>query len=129
MIYISTGLVASEGELWKIQRRFALSTLRDFGFGRPILEPHIKDEAEYLLEAISNNKGHPFDPAHLLSNAVSNVICALVFGKRFQYEDEKFQRLLRLLRFRFTEADISVLTPMVLSEQMCKLMAHLPAVS
>jgi cytochrome P450 family 2 subfamily J len=120
------GLVDTEGELWKTQRRFALSTLRDFGIGRPIIEPRIKDEADYLLEKIANENNLPFDPAPVLSNAVSNVICALVFGKRFDYDDEQFHRLLRALRTRFTETDISILTPFVLSETISKMMANLP---
>lgn len=45
----------------------------------------------------------PVDPAFFLSRAVSNVICSLVFGQRFDYEDKNFLHLLqiisRLLRF------------------------------
>uniref|UniRef100_A0A3B4T5V1 Cytochrome P450 2G1-like n=1 Tax=Seriola dumerili TaxID=41447 RepID=A0A3B4T5V1_SERDU len=39
----------------------------------------------------------PFDPALLLSRTVSNVICCLVFGQRFSYEDKQFLRLLNIL--------------------------------
>ncbi|XP_073442749.1 cytochrome P450 2D15-like isoform X2 [Dendrobates tinctorius] len=38
-----------------------------------------------------------FDPILLINNAVSNVICSIVFGDRFEYNDEKFKHLLRLL--------------------------------
>ncbi|ROL51018.1 Cytochrome P450 2J2 [Anabarilius grahami] len=39
--------------------------------------------------------GRPFDPRLLLNNAVSNVICVLVFGNRFEYSDHDFQCLLK----------------------------------
>ncbi|NXF13955.1 CP2J2 protein, partial [Smithornis capensis] len=42
--------------------------------------------------------GNPFDPQFTLTNAVSNIICNLIFGNRFDYHDEDFQKLLRLLR-------------------------------
>lgn len=39
--------------------------------------------------------GKPFDLQILLNNAVSNVICVLVFGNRFEYSDNEFQSLLK----------------------------------
>ncbi|NXK95554.1 CP2J2 protein, partial [Formicarius rufipectus] len=41
--------------------------------------------------------GNPFDPQLTLTNAVSNVTCSLVFGNRFDYQDEEFQNLLKLM--------------------------------
>ncbi|NXJ05913.1 CP2AD protein, partial [Odontophorus gujanensis] len=38
--------------------------------------------------------GMPFDPTFKLSCAVSNIICSIVFGKRFDYKDKKFLSLM-----------------------------------
>lgn len=40
--------------------------------------------------------GKPFDPVFILSRSVSNIICSVIFGSRFDYDDE---RLLTIIRF------------------------------
>ncbi|XP_005229788.1 cytochrome P450 2C19-like isoform X1 [Falco biarmicus] len=88
------GIVFSNNEEWLQVRRFALSTLRNFGMGKRSVEERIQEEAEYLLEEINKTKGTPFDPTFMLSCAVSNVICSIVFGKRYDYKDKKFLALM-----------------------------------
>ncbi|XP_062280781.1 cytochrome P450 2J4-like [Scomber scombrus] len=91
------GLFTSSGETWKKQRRFAMSTLRNFGLGKSITEQSICEEIRYLQEEIENDKGEPFNPAGLFNNSVSNIICKLVMGKRFDYSDHNFQMMLKYL--------------------------------
>ncbi|XP_008301655.1 cytochrome P450 2J2-like [Stegastes partitus] len=90
------GVIFSSGLNWRQQRRFVLSTLRHFGIGKNSLEPVILDEFTHCAEVFRSFKGQPFDP-HLVTNAVSNIICSLVFGHRFEYSDEKFQKLFGML--------------------------------
>ncbi|XP_036409836.1 cytochrome P450 2J6-like [Megalops cyprinoides] len=96
-IYSGNGLFLSSGILWKKQRRFALSTLRNFGMGKTSLESFIIEESRFLQEEIECEKGNPFNPHILLNKAVSNIICILVFGRRFDYADHEFETLLKLL--------------------------------
>nr|XP_040041247.1 cytochrome P450 2J6-like [Gasterosteus aculeatus aculeatus] len=101
------GVIFSNGNKWKQQRRFALSTMRHFGFGKKSLEPVILDEFICCAKNFKSHKGKPFDPHLIVNNVVSNVICSLVFGHRFEYGDEKFLKLMKWFADGF-ELEVSV---------------------
>ncbi|XP_038077532.1 cytochrome P450 2J6-like [Patiria miniata] len=98
------GILDSSGEQWVEIRRFCMTVLRGLGVGKSSFEQTISTEADILMEEIGKQNGKAFDPKHALGNAVSNIICSVVFGKRFQYNDPEFQRLLKVLSDNVVEA-------------------------
>ncbi|XP_044059588.1 cytochrome P450 2F3-like [Siniperca chuatsi] len=91
------GLGISNGERWRQLRRFTLTTLRDFGMGRKRMEEWIQEESKHLVARINSTKATPFNPTYFMSCTVSNVICCLVFGQRFSYDDDNFLHLLQII--------------------------------
>ncbi|XP_071108290.1 cytochrome P450 2C23-like [Haliotis cracherodii] len=87
------GLAGTSGQVWKEQRRFTLSTLRDFGMGRNILQVKVNEESASFLDEIAGMKGKKFDFRDLIHTAVANIITSIVLGKRFVYGDQFFKDL------------------------------------
>ncbi|XP_048365815.1 cytochrome P450 2U1 isoform X2 [Sphaerodactylus townsendi] len=88
---------APYGPTWRKQRKFSHSTLRHFGLGKHSLEPKIIEEFKYVKEEILKHGEKQFNPFPIISNAVSNVICSMAFGRRFNYDDIEFKTLLSLM--------------------------------
>ncbi|XP_039178236.1 cytochrome P450 2C5-like [Crotalus tigris] len=89
-VFQNKGISTNDEKKWRELRRFTLSTLRDFGMGKKRMSERVQEEALCLVEEMAATKGQPFDPRRNLTSAVSNVICAVVFGNRFDYKDQTF---------------------------------------
>uniref|UniRef100_A0A8C6UN01 Cytochrome P450, family 2, subfamily N, polypeptide 13 n=1 Tax=Neogobius melanostomus TaxID=47308 RepID=A0A8C6UN01_9GOBI len=119
----SAGLFFSNGKVWRRQRRFAMATLRAFGLTTSSMENRICEESRYLQDAMEKKKGEPFDPVPLLNNAVANIICQIVFGKRFDYTNQRFQDMLNdLNELAYLEGSVWAF----LYDAFPVLMAHMP---
>jgi len=92
------GIIFTNGHPWKEMRRFALMTMRDFGLGKKSLESRVQDEVKIIIEEFAGQKG-AFFPKRMYLNAISNNICALVFGQRYEYTDPELQKVLDVLDY------------------------------
>ncbi|XP_039092048.1 cytochrome P450 2D15 [Hyaena hyaena] len=90
--------LARYGRAWREQRRFCLSTLRNFGLGKKSLEQWVTEEATCLCADFAKHAGRPLSPSTLLNKAVSNVIASLTYGRRFEYDDPRLHRLMVLMQ-------------------------------
>ncbi|XP_017282864.1 cytochrome P450 2K1 isoform X2 [Kryptolebias marmoratus] len=84
------GILWSNGDSWREMRRFTLTNLRDFGMGRKVCEDKIIEECQRLTEVFKNFNGKPFETMQPINYAVSNIICSMVYGSRFEYSDPEF---------------------------------------
>ena len=89
--------------------------------GKSILERRILEECGALCRDLDERAGASFDPQYLLCNAVSNVICSVVFGKRFEYDDTDFKSHIDLINENFSKnfQKLSLL-------RLCRLLKYAP---
>ncbi|XP_078251808.1 cytochrome P450 2K1-like, partial [Rhinoraja longicauda] len=95
------GISFGHGESWKQMRRFTLTTLRNFGMGKKTIEDKITEEAKYLVQEMESHQDQPFDTSVPVTSAMANIICSIVFGERFDYRDEVFLTITKLIRENF----------------------------
>ncbi|CAH2324592.1 cytochrome P450 2J6-like [Pelobates cultripes] len=96
--------MAPYGQAWKEHRRFTLCTLRNFGLGKKSMEERIAEESSYLIQEFEKHMDTPLDPHFAIDNAVSNNICSIVFGRRYDYDDSTFRDVLDLVHENMTMA-------------------------
>ncbi|XP_070762876.1 cytochrome P450 2F2-like isoform X2 [Enoplosus armatus] len=81
-------ILADYGSSWKAHRRFALMTLRNFGLGKDSMEERIHGEIQYTINTLEKSIGKTLSPQVMFHNAASNIICQVLFGTRYEYDDD-----------------------------------------
>lgn len=87
-------MVASSGPVWRELRNFCLRTLRDLGYNKRSIDSRVQEEIPYVLEEIERNIFEPFDIKPLAQMSISNIVCSVVYGKRYDYQDPEFIKLI-----------------------------------
>ncbi|XP_077487746.1 cytochrome P450 2J4-like [Amblyomma americanum] len=82
-------MIVQSGPPWKEQRRFTVKAFKDLVNATQSLERETHEELSHLLSELESLKGAPVHPASVLTPSTSNVILALVFGRRLAYDDPR----------------------------------------
>ncbi|XP_059271894.1 cytochrome P450 2W1 isoform X2 [Mustela nigripes] len=90
------GIFFSSGARWRAARQFTVRTLHSLGVGRGPVASKVLQELRCLMGELDGYRGQPF-PLALLGWAPSNITFALLFGRRFEYQDPVFVSLLSLI--------------------------------
>ncbi|XP_023995583.1 cytochrome P450 2D15-like [Salvelinus sp. IW2-2015] len=80
-------IMGNYGAVWKEHRRFALTTMKNFGLGKRSMEERILEETDHVCTRLEENAGKSLDPVTLVHSAASNIICSVLFGHRYDYQD------------------------------------------
>jgi len=108
------GVLFSSNQTWVEQRRFCLSNLRDFGFGKQTMEEFISEEldkcTEFLDDKSMNGKKALF-PKEVLGISVINSLWRMLNGTTFDQNDEKLLGIVHKLHFfisQFSKMEIQL---------------------
>ena len=92
------GIIETSGHFWNTHRRFAISTFRDFGLGKDLMQQKILIEIEETFRVLDQDLGEEQDVPKVIYGAVANVINQIIFGYRFdEGREEEFQKLKDLI--------------------------------
>ena len=97
------GIVITEGEEWQEQRRFCFKTLKNFGLGKSSMEQIMQTEiSNFCGDLRQESAAGPVDLSNRFNVMVINVLWRLIGGRRFDYKDKKFSRLVENLNQGFS---------------------------
>ncbi|KAK7500080.1 hypothetical protein BaRGS_00008627 [Batillaria attramentaria] len=88
------GVAGSSGAVWKEQRKASLEILREMGLGKNVLAEKVQEEVTHYIKALHSYQGQQVDVSQMTHISISNNICSIVFGQRFEYDDSFFNTLL-----------------------------------
>ena len=74
------GVIDTNGHVWSTHRRFALTTFRDFGLGKDLMQEKIVIEVDEMCRKFDDKLEKEQEIPGVLYNAGANVINQLVFG-------------------------------------------------
>jgi hypothetical protein len=110
------GIALSVGNLWRQHRRYALHVLRDFGFGKNVMQHKINIDIDRLIEYLKVtcstlntlyicllhsqakcvNGSATLNPTHALTVAIASIIANLTLNERYTFESDQMKYLKQL---------------------------------
>ncbi|XP_076154105.1 cytochrome P450 2F2-like [Alosa pseudoharengus] len=115
-------IMADYGPAWQEHRRFALTTLRNFGMGKRSMEEKILEETQHTCAELEKHAGKSMDPQHLFHFAACDIICSVIFGSRFDYDDPYFKSIIIFME----EATKIALDPWAILYEIAPFIKNLP---
>lgn len=92
-----SAVTAQNGLEWKTHRTFMVTALRNLGFGKKSMESKVLEETQHFLRVLSDSNGDPINVSDPIYVAVSNIICSIALGERFDYNDVEFKKLINVI--------------------------------
>uniref|UniRef100_A0A8C5MSE6 Cytochrome P450 n=1 Tax=Leptobrachium leishanense TaxID=445787 RepID=A0A8C5MSE6_9ANUR len=86
-IHKGHGIIFSNGENWKMMRRFTISTLKNLGMGKKLMENMINNEVDLLIKELESYKGKSFKSGNIITFAVANIIVSILIGQRLDIKN------------------------------------------
>nr|CAD2168816.1 unnamed protein product [Meloidogyne enterolobii] len=84
------GVIRTEGDPWKVVRRFGLQSMRNLGVGRAGLEKHLLEDMERFIEQIkeeiSENGGYNVNLQSKIERLAGTTVNRVTFG--YPFDDE-----------------------------------------
>ena len=69
------------------------------------MESRIRIEVENMLSRFRLKDGQAFDPSYETTASVSNVICSIIFGKRWNVDDPEFQEGMNIVHLQVRDLE------------------------
>ena len=74
-------MVSSNGELWKKNRQFFLTNVKDFGFGKKTMEDIIQKVTQKLMNKIETSEYDSIATDKLFNIPAINIVWEIMAGK------------------------------------------------
>lgn len=105
-IFLSAGIVFSDGTHWERQRKFSLQHLKRFGYGRKEMETKIEEEVKDIIESLEEQCSAPVLIHNTFDISSINVLWTMLAGERFALDDERLQKLCDIIHDAFRATDM-----------------------
>merc|ERR1719233_109554 len=87
------GLICSEGEHWREQRRWAGVTMRKLGLAGAGVQAALRNTLDELMDLFGDVEEEFINPCDIIDHVVGNMLNEAIFGMRYSRESEMWRWL------------------------------------